>query len=34
MNDEGEWKEILLDDAFPCIENGGPAFSRASGNVI
>ena len=26
--------EVTLDDYFPCLENGGPIFSRANGNEL
>jgi len=32
LNDNGEWKPIIVDDYFPCLGNNkGPAFSKANG---
>jgi calpain-15 len=30
----GEWKEVVVDDYFPCFPNGGPIFSRGHGNEL
>lgn len=30
----GEWMEIVVDDYFPCLPNGGPIFSRGHGNEL
>ena len=35
MNVNGEWRNIVVDDNFPCLsEKQGPAFSRANGNEL
>lgn len=31
LNINGEWTNIVVDDFFPCLPNGKPAFSRANG---
>lgn len=33
INKNGEWKEVVVDDKFPCI-NGEPAFSKAQGDEL
>lgn len=33
LNCNGEWKNIVIDDRFPCLESG-PAFSRANGEEL
>jgi calpain-15 len=30
----GEWVKVTVDDYIPCFENGGPMFSRATGNEL
>lgn len=30
----GEWKEVVVDDYFPCFPRGGPIFSRGNGNEL
>jgi calpain-15 len=30
----GAWVEVTVDDYFPCMENGGPIFSRSNGNEL
>lgn len=30
----GEWIIVTIDDYFPCYPNGGPIFSRSSGNEL
>lgn len=30
----GEWQELVVDDYFPCLPNGGPIFSRGHGNEL
>jgi len=27
----GEWREVILDDYFPCYPNGGPMFAKSQG---
>lgn len=31
---DGEWREVTLDDYFPCFPLGGPIFSRANNNEL
>mmetsp|Transcript_3680 Transcript_3680/g.3609 ORF Transcript_3680/g.3609 Transcript_3680/m.3609 type:complete len:142 (-) Transcript_3680:1542-1967(-) len=30
----GEWREIVIDDHFPCYPNGQPFFSKGHGNEL
>ena len=30
----GEWQEVVVDDFFPCLPNGGPIFSKGHGNEL
>jgi len=29
-----EWQEVVVDDFFPCLPNGGPIFSKGHGNEL
>ncbi|KAL4507217.1 hypothetical protein ABPG72_002010 [Tetrahymena utriculariae] len=31
---DGEWTQVVLDDFFPCFNDGGPAFSRSHDNEL
>jgi len=31
---DGEWKEVTVDDYFPCFPKAGPMFSRAHNNEL
>ena len=34
LSKNGEWQNIIIDDYFPCLPNGGPMFSRCNSNNI
>lgn len=34
ISKNGEWRNVIVDDYFPCFPNGGPIFSRSNGNEI
>lgn len=34
LNHDGLFIQIVLDDNFPCSQNGGPIFSKSHGNEL
>ena len=34
MQKNGEAKEVVIDEFFPCAEDEGPCFSKANGNEL